>query len=459
MPCGKNWLQTDGKDWLQTQDGRDWLQTKGGRDWLQTQSGQDWLQTPHGKEWQSTPAASTWVAMEEFSSTLEAISEYKVIPEYPPLPAFQAIQQFKNLPDFLMFPVFLALRHQDHSTSAPPEGRFPPDEEIIHATNAFATFANGAQERSQSASDALKYACQNWAVHLFRARNPWDDTLSHIFKAFWSRHLLAWLERQWCLKGLRSCLVVLSTVQTLAKLNQILPAIDPDSENSTKKTPPAPTSNMPTREPSTTPPAGQLVVTPHASAIPRPRFIQHTLWRTPSTPPPSLPPAPSLNLNVTDSDSGISKKRTSDELRIDNHSPLESVPTPSKRPKRDEQSSQPKAGESSTPVYDGWIYPVGQTGTHAEWYNPEPWLFDAGLYNSAMAFGCTDDLLFPASRVGSSHSHDEDLDSLLICSQGPTALDPAIIPVPGSATATAEPGSRGADPRTSRVTLESGLAS
>jgi hypothetical protein len=83
---------------------------------------------------------------------------------------------------------------------------------------AFMIFATAARERSQSSSDALKYACQNWAVHLSRAQTPWNDTLEHIFKLFWNRYLLAWLERQWCLKGLRSCLAVLSEGQNIAKV-------------------------------------------------------------------------------------------------------------------------------------------------------------------------------------------------------------------------------------------------
>jgi hypothetical protein len=45
-----------------------------------------------------------------------------------------------------------------------------------------------------------------------------DETLSHIFKIFWNRHLLSWLERQWCLKGLQSCFIVLYAVQSLAKV-------------------------------------------------------------------------------------------------------------------------------------------------------------------------------------------------------------------------------------------------
>jgi hypothetical protein len=225
--AGQDWLQTRtgrdwlriwaGPDWLQTQGGPDWLQTQAGRDWLQTQAGQDWLQTPYGQAWQSTPAAYVWVTMEEFSRTLEAINEYIVISDMPLLPAFQVIQQFKTLPDFLMFPVFLALRRQHHSTSASPQSLLLPDREIIHAMNAFESFANEAQERSQSASGALKYACHNWAVHLSRTPNPWDDRLNRIFQAFSNDHIISWLEMEWCLKGLRSCLLILSEGQKFVK--------------------------------------------------------------------------------------------------------------------------------------------------------------------------------------------------------------------------------------------------
>jgi hypothetical protein len=214
--AGRDWLQTQaGQDWLQTQAGQDWLQTQVGRDWLQTQAGRDWLQTPHGEVWQSTHAASVWVIMEEFARTLAAINECTDISDPP---AFQVIQLFKTLPDFLMFPVFLALRHRHNSTSALPENLLPSDREIIHAMNAFQRFANGAQERSQSASDALKYACHNWAVHLSHASHPWDDTLNHIFQAFWNRYTIPWLEMEWCLKGLQSCLDILSEGQKFVKV-------------------------------------------------------------------------------------------------------------------------------------------------------------------------------------------------------------------------------------------------
>ncbi|OAX37116.1 hypothetical protein K503DRAFT_857553 [Rhizopogon vinicolor AM-OR11-026] len=217
-PSGREWLQTSsGQDWLQDQHGQDWLQTQSGREWLQTQSGRAWLQTPRGQAWQLTPAASVWVTMEEFSSTLEAIGEHTIIPELPLLPAFEVIQQFKSLPDFLIFPAFLALRHIDYSSSALSQGRFLPDMGIIHAMTAFVTFANEARERSQSASDALKYACQNWVFHLSRAPSPWDDMLNRAFKVFWNRHLLFWLEMQWNLKGLRPCLDILCEGLKLAK--------------------------------------------------------------------------------------------------------------------------------------------------------------------------------------------------------------------------------------------------
>jgi hypothetical protein len=212
---GRDWLQTQGgRNWLQTPDGQDWLPTQRGRDWLQTLGGRNWLQTPHGQAWQSTPVGSVWATTEEFSSTLEAISNYIIFPELALLPTFKVVQQFRNLPDFLIFPVFLAFIPQNHLTSASPE---VPNREIIHAMNLLIAFANEAQERSRSSSDALKYACQNWVVHLSRAPNPWDDTLDHIFKAFWNCHLLSWLERQWCLKGLRSSLDILSKGQKLGK--------------------------------------------------------------------------------------------------------------------------------------------------------------------------------------------------------------------------------------------------
>ncbi|KAG2140784.1 hypothetical protein BD769DRAFT_1428485, partial [Suillus cothurnatus] len=122
-----------------------------------------------------------------------------------------------------MFPVFLAFIPQNHLTSASPE---VPDREIIHAMNLLIAFANEAQERSRSSSDALKYACQNWVVHLSRAPNPWDGTLDHIFKAFWNCHLLSWLERQWCLKGLRSSLDILSKGQKLGKAIVVKPSLN-----------------------------------------------------------------------------------------------------------------------------------------------------------------------------------------------------------------------------------------
>ncbi|KAG0707356.1 hypothetical protein DFH29DRAFT_897012 [Suillus ampliporus] len=156
--------------------------------------------------------------MEEFLSTLEATHECTSIPEWPLQPAFQAIQHFKSLPDFLMFPTFLVLRHQDHPPSALPQHFFPPAMEIVNAMNAFSSFAYEAREQSRSTSDALRYACQNWAIHLSRVPNPSDDErLAHIFRSFWNRNLLSWLERQWCLKDLRSCLTILSEGEKFAK--------------------------------------------------------------------------------------------------------------------------------------------------------------------------------------------------------------------------------------------------
>jgi environmental stress-induced protein Ves len=211
-------LQTcKGREWLKTHHGRSWLQIESGRDWLQTQNGQSWLQSPDGHAWQSTLPASVWLTIEEFSITLEAMNEQTIAPDMLLLPVFQLIQQFKSLPDFLMFPVFLALRHQNHSGSPllPPQGSRLPDLVIIHAMKAFVDFAKG--EREQSTSDALKYACQNWAFHLSRA-HPWNDELNRIFKRFWDSRLLSWFERQWCLKGLLSCLLVLSEGQKHAKV-------------------------------------------------------------------------------------------------------------------------------------------------------------------------------------------------------------------------------------------------
>lgn len=275
---GREWLQTkSGREWLQTQSAREWMQSRSGREWCQSQPGQswlksqvrptqlhiqarrawlqtqyaeacwlnqfkdaqlrgehgwiqsqggrEWLQTDDGRSWQqecpdqrhqSTPSAIVWVAMEDFSSTLEAIREYTIIPELPP-PAFQVIQQFKSLPDSLILPVFLALNYLECSASPFPQNRFLPDMEVVRAMAVFVTFAKEARDNSRSASDALKYTYQNWVFHLSRALSPWDDELHNIFKAFWDRHLLSWLEAQWCLKGLRSCLVILSEGQKIAK--------------------------------------------------------------------------------------------------------------------------------------------------------------------------------------------------------------------------------------------------
>jgi Ca2+-binding RTX toxin-like protein len=240
--CVENWMQTESwqdwlqnrgrgdwlesqsaRDWLKTQKGRDWLLTQSGRDWLQTPTGRDWLQTPHGEAWQATLAASVWLTMEEFSSVLGAMSVSKTVPELPLQSAFQVIQLFKSLPDFLMFPTFLALRNPHHSIYALPQARLSPDRETIDAMKAFTTFANEARERSRSTSNALKYACQSWAFHLSRIPKSWDDSdmlpLKHVFKLFCDRNLISWLERQWCLNGLQSCLVILFEVEKLMKVH------------------------------------------------------------------------------------------------------------------------------------------------------------------------------------------------------------------------------------------------
>ncbi|KAG2109740.1 uncharacterized protein F5147DRAFT_635171 [Suillus discolor] len=73
-------------------------------------------------------------------------------------------------------------------------------------------------QQSRSSSDALKYACQNWFFHLSRALSITDDTLNCAFKVFWDRHLLCWLEMQWCSKGLQSCLLMLSEGEKLAQV-------------------------------------------------------------------------------------------------------------------------------------------------------------------------------------------------------------------------------------------------
>lgn len=202
-----------GQRWLQVDGGRKWLQTASGRDWLQMHGGRDWLLTPHGQAWRTT----IWGIMAEFSSTLEALREHIIAPDMLLHPAFQVIQQFKTLPDFLMFPAFLALKHQDHSPEVSPHGHLPPDIEIIHTMKVFLSFAYETREDSRSASDALNYACQNWVVHLSRAPNPWDETLSHIFQSFWCHNLLSWLARQCCLKDLRTCLTILSEGEKIAK--------------------------------------------------------------------------------------------------------------------------------------------------------------------------------------------------------------------------------------------------
>jgi hypothetical protein len=154
--------------------------------------------------------------MEEILDTVEAINKFMIIPESSLLPAFQVIQQFKSLPDFLMLPVLLSSITPQSPTSALVQGL---DMDIIHAIKAFVSFTNEVWEKSQSASNAVIYACQNWVTHLSRAPNPWNNlnmlNLKHVFKVFCDVHLLSWLEMQWCFGGLQSCLVVLSDGQEL----------------------------------------------------------------------------------------------------------------------------------------------------------------------------------------------------------------------------------------------------
>ncbi|OAX33783.1 hypothetical protein K503DRAFT_775235 [Rhizopogon vinicolor AM-OR11-026] len=230
-PGGQSWLQIQGgQDWLLTQGGQEWLWTPGGKSWLQTPEGQSWLQTPGG---QASPAASVWLTMEEFSCTL--MESRRTVPvvvsESSLLPAFQMIRLFNNLPDFLMFPAFLALRYQVRSTaSALSQVPFPSNMEVIHAVKAIIELAKETQEENRSASDALNYACQNWAFHVSQAPKPWDNMLSHLFKSFWNYHLLFWLERQWCLKGLQSCLVLLSEGKRFNSCEEYSPLIDPSNQ-------------------------------------------------------------------------------------------------------------------------------------------------------------------------------------------------------------------------------------
>ncbi|KAG1855756.1 hypothetical protein DFJ58DRAFT_727416 [Suillus subalutaceus] len=82
---------------------------------------------------------------------------------------------------------------------------------------AFVNFANEARDRSHSASVALKYACKHWTMHISRTLNIWEDRLNNLFHTFLNRHLFAWLEMQWCLNSLRSCLTVIAEGQKLIK--------------------------------------------------------------------------------------------------------------------------------------------------------------------------------------------------------------------------------------------------
>ncbi|KAG0695011.1 hypothetical protein DFH29DRAFT_1005844 [Suillus ampliporus] len=265
-------------EWLQIPNGQWWLQTQGGREWLQTPTGRDGcrpqlgktggrlLQRLHGQQWKISQIH--W----KQSAAVQELAGFLDVPgigiKGPGPGSFQLCITTGSL----------STVHGDH----------PCYDSLCERRK------TNTKKESRSASDALKYACQNWAVHLSRAPNPWNNSLNHVFKTFWNHHLLSWLKRQWCLKGLRSCLLVLSEMQKFAK----------------------------------------------------PRPIKPTLRHSPSTPPAPLPKP-----NTTVSDAGTSRKRKQGEPRIDHDSPPltdnESVnPIPSNRPKRDRQSLRPRGGES-----------------------------------------------------------------------------------------------------------------
>jgi hypothetical protein len=94
--------------------------------------------------------------MEDFSSTLQAISNYIMVPEFALLPTSNVIQQLKSLSDFLMFPLFLALIPQDHFTGSASSG--VPDREIIRVMQLFIAVANEAHERSRSSTSMGRHS-------------------------------------------------------------------------------------------------------------------------------------------------------------------------------------------------------------------------------------------------------------------------------------------------------------
>ncbi|KAG1891256.1 hypothetical protein F4604DRAFT_1914068 [Suillus subluteus] len=99
---------------------------------------------------------------------------------------------------------------------------------------------------------------------------------------------------------------------------------------------PASTSEMPTRAPSTPPTTlltEELAVTPHARPVPNPRPLAQPAPSI-SLPAPPLPPVPYPRPNTAVLHIGTSRKRTSDEFRINRNSQLESdTPSPSKHRK------------------------------------------------------------------------------------------------------------------------------
>ena len=152
--------------------------------------------------------------MHEFLDTVEAINNFPITPQLSSHPTFQIIQQFKSLPEIVMLPTFLALSSHHHISAT---SSYCPAIGIIHAMTVFVTSTDEARKRSRSASGALIYACQHWATHLSQAQNPWNKALDHEFNLFWKYYLSSWLELQWHLSGLQSCLTVLSRAQMFVK--------------------------------------------------------------------------------------------------------------------------------------------------------------------------------------------------------------------------------------------------
>ncbi|KAG2079159.1 hypothetical protein BDR04DRAFT_1086267 [Suillus decipiens] len=129
---------------------------------------------------------------------------------------------------------------------------------------------------------------------------------------------------EWCLKGLRSCLDILSEGQKLAKPNTRSLAIDPNFHYSrTEASTLASASEMSARgssTPVTTLLTEELVVVSHTRPVPNPRPSTQTSPSTSSLAPPFPSPRPSS--------AGLlmcaSRKRILDGLQIYSDSRLES---------------------------------------------------------------------------------------------------------------------------------------